>query len=209
MGRIGVGTLAGLLRIRTARIGLIGAVFVFLAQFAAYTYVSPYLEDLVKVSAGTITVALLVFGLTGIAGNFLAGATLARSIRATVGVAMGTVAVTVVLLPFVAGSLVAVFVLLALWGLVWGALPLSMQTWMSTAAPAAAEGGLALFVTTIQLSIAAGSVIGGAAVGAGGLAFDFWLAGGIAVVGAILLPVLGRRPARERMPVAQAEPTAV
>ena len=191
--RVRASTLAALLKLPRARVGLIGAAFVFVAQFAAYTFVSPYLEELVELDAGTITVALLIFGVAGIVGNFAAGFTLSRSVTATVGVAMTVVAATIVLLPLLASSLVGVFVLLTAWGLVWGALPLGMQTWMANASPSASEGGLALFVTTIQLSIAAGSVVGGLAVTANGLAFDFWLAGGIAAVGAVVVFTLGLR----------------
>jgi predicted MFS family arabinose efflux permease len=86
-----------------------------------------------------------------------------------------------------------VFALLVVWGFVWGALPLGTQTWMSTASPAGAESGLALFVTTIQLAIAAGSVVGGAAVTGFGLAADFWFAGAVAVIGAVVLLTLGLR----------------
>jgi predicted MFS family arabinose efflux permease len=191
--RVRVSTLAGLLRLPRARVGLLGAVFVFVAQFAAYTFVSPYLDELVEVDAATITMALLIFGIAGIVGNFVAGFTLSRSVTGTVGGAMIVVAAAIVLLPLLASTLVGVIVLLTLWGLVWGALPLGLQTWMANASPSASEGGLALFVTTIQLSIAAGSVVGGIAVTANGLAFDFVLAGTIAAIGAVVVLVLGLR----------------
>jgi len=206
--RVRASTLAALLKLPRARVGLIGAAFVFVAQFAAYTFVSPYLEELVELDAGTITVALLIFGVAGIVGNFAAGFTLSRSVTTTVGVAMTVVAATIVLLPLLASSLVGVFVLITAWGLVWGALPLGMQTWMANASPSASEGGLALFVTTIQLSIAAGSVFGGLAVTANGLAFDFWLAGGIAAVGAVVVFTLGLRGDRA-MATANANAAAI
>ncbi|RFA12533.1 MFS transporter [Subtercola boreus] len=191
--RVGPSTLVALLRVPRARIGLIGAAFVFVAQFAAYTFVSPYLEELVRLDPASITLALLVFGVAGVAGNFIAGFALDRSITATVVGAMAIAAVAILLLPVVAGTAVGALVLLALWGLVWGGLPLALQTWVINAAPAAAEGGLALFVTTIQISIAAGSTLGAVAVSTGGLAFDFWLAGGIAAVGAVTVLALGVR----------------
>jgi predicted MFS family arabinose efflux permease len=198
-------TLGSLLRVPRARVGLIAAAFLFAAQFAAYTYIAPYLQEVVRVGPDTITIALLVFGVAGIVGNFAAGFTLGRSVLGTIGVAKFVLAAAVVLLPFLAHSVVGVFVLLVVWGLVWGALPLGMQTWMSTASPAGSETGLALFVTTIQLAIAAGSVLGGAAVSSFGLSADFWLAGGVAVVGAVVLVALGVRRSNA-VPVATAGP---
>ncbi|PZF30891.1 MFS transporter [Curtobacterium sp. MCPF17_051] len=191
--RVRFATLGSLLRVPRARVGLIAAAFVFAAQFAAYTYIAPYLQQLVGVGPDTVTIALLVFGVAGIVGNFAAGFTLDRSVLGTIGASKFVLAAAVVLLPLLAHSVVGVFVLLVVWGLVWGALPLGMQTWMSTASPAGSETGLALFVTTIQLAIAAGSVLGGAAVSSFGLAADFWLAGGVAVVGAVVLVAMGLR----------------
>ncbi|QYI95997.1 MFS transporter [Curtobacterium flaccumfaciens pv. flaccumfaciens] len=191
--RVRFATLGSLLRVPRARVGLIAAAFVFAAQFAAYTYIAPYLQQLVGVGPDTVTIALLVFGVAGIIGNFAAGFTLDRSVLGTIGASKFVLAAAVVLLPLLAHSVVGVFVLLVVWGLVWGALPLGMQTWMSTASPAGSETGLALFVTTIQLALAAGSVLGGAAVSSFGLAADFWLAGGVAIVGAVVLVAMGLR----------------
>jgi predicted MFS family arabinose efflux permease len=206
--RVGFATLGGLLKARSARIILIATALVFLAQFTAYTYVAPYLQVLAKFPAVTITVALLVFGVAGIAGNFIAGVTLGRSIRTTLTVTIVILAASVVVLPLFAQSFVGVLALLAVWGLVWGALPLGMQTWMSTTTPAGADPNLALFVTTIQLAIAAGSVIGGIAVNSFGLTFAFFLAGAIATAGVVVLLTLGTTRRRAVVAPAVACPTA-
>lgn len=209
--RVRFATLGGLLRIPRARVGLIATAFIFAAQFAAYTYVAPYLTQLVDVGPDTITLALLVFGVAGIVGNFVAGFTLSRSVIGTLGAAKFVLAGALVLLPLLAHSVPGVFALLVVWGLVWGALPLGTQTWMATASPGGAESGLALFVTTIQLAIAAGSVAGGAVVTSLGLSADFWLSGGIAVIGAVVLIGLGLRRSNALAPTidAPAAPLAV
>jgi predicted MFS family arabinose efflux permease len=190
--RVRFATLGQLLTVPRARIGLIATALAFIAQFSAYTYVAPYLQQLVRISPTTITLALLAFGLAGIAGNFTAGVTLGRSVAGTLTVTKILLALAVVSLPLLAWSLPGVFLLLVVWGFVWGALPLGLQTWMSQAAPGASDGSLALFVTTIQLAISAGSIIGGLGVGAFGIAFDFYLAGGIVLVALAVLLVLGR-----------------
>lgn len=191
--RVRFATLGGLLAYPKARVGLIATALAFVAQFSAYTYVAPYLQDLVRVSPSTITVALLAFGVAGIAGNFIAGYTLGRNLTATLTVTKVVLAASVIALPLLAWSVPGVFVLLVLWGLVWGALPLGLQTWMSGATPTASDGSLALFVTTIQLAIAGGSVIGGVVVTSFGLAVDFYLAGAVAVLAVVVLLSLGRQ----------------
>jgi predicted MFS family arabinose efflux permease len=201
--RVRFATLGALLRIPRARVGLIATAFLFVAQFAAYTYVAPYLQDMVHIGPDAITLALLLFGLAGIAGNFVAGFTLSRSVIGTISVSKFVLAGAVVLLPLLATqSVVGVFAVIVVWGFVWGALPLGTQTWMAASSPAGSETGLALFVTTIQLAIALGSVLGGVAVTSLGIAADFWLSGAVAVVGAVVLIALGaRRTGRSHAPV--------
>jgi predicted MFS family arabinose efflux permease len=206
--RVRFSTLGGLLKIPRARVGLIATAFVFVAQFAAYTYVTPYLKLLAGISADTITLALLVFGVAGILGNFAAGFTLSRSVIGTLGAAKFILAGAVVMLPLLANSVTGVFVLLVVWGFVWGALPLSTQTWMVAASPNGAESGLALFISTIQVAIAGGSVVGGVIVSSFGLAADFWFSGGIAVVGAVVLIGLGFRRSNALVPPLAAAPVS-
>lgn len=198
--RVRFATLGALLKVPRARVGLIVTALVFFAQFTAYTYVAPYLQQLVKVSPAMITVALLVFGVAGIAGNFVAGVALSRRLTATLLATKLLLAAAIIALPMLAGSVVGVFALLVIWGFVWGALPLGMQTWMSQASPSGSESSLALFVTTIQIAIAGGSVVGGIAVSTAGIGFDFFLAGSLAALGAVALVTLGVRRSKIVLP---------
>lgn len=209
--RVRFSTFRMILAVPRARVGLIATAFVFLAQFAAYTYVAQYLKELVRIDSATITSALLVLGVAGVAGNFIAGFALARCVTATVTVVQVGLVISLVSLPLLAGSIPGVVVLLVFWGLVWGALPLGMQTWMSQGSIAAPEGSLALFVTTIQLAIAGGSVVGGIAVSTIGLATDFYLAAGIAAIGVAFLLSLNVRSPRSAggRPPAVADPQRV
>lgn len=211
--RVRVSTLGALFRVPLARVGLLGAAILFAAQFAASTYVAPYLQDLVAAGPGTVTLALLIFGVAGIAGNFVAGLALGRNVLGTAATAQVALAAAVVLLPLLVHSTPGVLALVVVWGFAWGGLPLAMQTWMSTASPAGSETGLALFVTTIQLAIALGSILGGAVVTSFGIAADFWLAGALAFVGAVVFVALGVRsaaaaPAERRNDSAQDQSSA-
>lgn len=191
--RVRWSSLASLLTAGHARVGLIATLFIFVAQFAAYTYVTPFLKQLVGMEPDTIVLALLVFGGAGIVGNFAAGFTLGRTVPGTLGAAKLALAGGVALLPILAHSLPGVFALLIVWGFAWGALPLSSQTWMAAVSVNGAESGLALFVATIQVAIAVGSFFGSAAVTALGIAVDFWLSGGVALLGALVVVGLGVR----------------
>ncbi len=73
--------LPALLRDPTLRIGLVATALLVTGHFAAYTYVRPVLEEISCVGSVLISTLLLVYGVAGIAGNFLAGARPARPAR--------------------------------------------------------------------------------------------------------------------------------
>ncbi|SEQ83098.1 MFS transporter [Microlunatus flavus] len=191
--------LTALFRVPLARVGLAVAALLFAAQFAAYTYVSPFLQDTARISPEVVSVALLVFGVSGIVGNFVTGAALARSVPTTLATGGLVLAAAAALLPFLAHRSVAVFALLVVWGLVWGGLPLGLQTWMVGATPQGAQAGLAMFVTTNQIALAVGSTLGGVVVTVSGIAVDFRFAAVLALLGTAVLVLLGLPALRARV----------
>ncbi|GAA4636416.1 hypothetical protein GCM10023196_086070 [Actinoallomurus vinaceus] len=77
-GAIRLATLTSALRNPAARVALL----IFFGHFAAYTYVTPYLEEQAHFGSSTVTAVLLAYGLAGLAGNFAAGAVIGRRLRA-------------------------------------------------------------------------------------------------------------------------------
>ena len=71
------------------------------------------------------------------------------------------IAVSALLLAAVTGARPLTIALVAVWGLGFGAVPVAAQSWMARAMLANVEGGLALFVSALQGSLAAGSAAGG------------------------------------------------
>ncbi|CAM5683185.1 MFS transporter [Streptomyces avidinii] len=196
---VGWRDLAAVPRIPAARIGLLATVFVFLGHFASYTYIAPYLERHAHYGAGAAAALLLGYGLAGIAGNFLAAAALARSVRATVAVSAAALAAVAALLPVAADSAVLVAFLVLLWGAAFGALPLSLQTTMAQAVPRAPERGLAVFVTTVQVSLATGSLLGGLVVDGYGISASLGLGAALAACAVALVAAApARRPQRRQ-----------
>lgn len=187
---VGWRDLAAVPRLPAARAGLLATAFVFLGHFAAYTYIAPYLERHAHIGAGAAAGLLLGYGAAGIAGNFLAGAALARSVRGTIGVSAGGLAAVAALLPLCAPSPVLVGFLVLAWGALFGALPLSLQTAMLGAVPAAPESGLAVFVTVVQVSLAMGSLLGGVVVDGYGIPASLGLGAALAAVAALVVTEL-------------------
>jgi predicted MFS family arabinose efflux permease len=155
------GDLLDVTRFKTARAGLVLVVLVFVGHFAGYTYITPYLEQDVGLGPSAITILLLAYGAAGVVGNFVFSAFAERALRVGLAVAAATVGIgsllTLLLQPWptaAGGSFV-------LWGFAFGGLPLLLQTWMFRSISTGSEGGAALFVSTLQLSVATGALVGG------------------------------------------------
>ncbi|MES2697892.1 MAG: MFS transporter [Verrucomicrobiota bacterium] len=176
----GVRQLTQLLRHSDARLGLLTVALVIAGHFAAYTYVAPFLEEKAAASPGFLSALLLAYGVAGIAGNFLGGAVAGRYLRVTLTSVVAVLSGAILLLPLLAASHVGVTVLLMAWGLAFGALPIALQLWVFKAAPEALEGGAALLVSTFQIFIALGSVLGGRVVDALGTSAVMWSGGAVA-----------------------------
>ncbi|NUP33102.1 MAG: MFS transporter [Streptomycetaceae bacterium] len=135
---------------------------IVVAHFAAYTYVTPFLRDAAHVGGRWVSMYLLVYGVAGIAGTFLAGRAIPRSARATFMSAAFLIAGTVALLPLF-GRLhsAAALGLLVVWGVAYGAVPACSQAYFLRGAPEAPEAVTVLFTSSFQLTLAAGALLGG------------------------------------------------
>lgn len=183
----GLRQLTNLLHHADARLGLLTIAFVIAGHFAAYTYVTPFVKENTGISAASLSTLLLAYGAVGIAGNFAGGAGAARNLRITVTSVVSLLGASIFLLPFFHGNDLGIVALLLAWGLAFGALPISLQLWVFKAAPEALEGGAALLVTTFQVFIALGSVLGGWVVDSLGTPAVMWSAGVSVAVGLILV----------------------
>jgi len=183
---------ARVIRSPMARVGLVATVLIVTGQFVASTFITPFLVDEGGLEPSLVTVLFLGYGIAGVLGTLIGGALIAKSRLVTL---VGTAAVLgaiLVLLPALTGSAFWVSALFVVWGLLWGIVPLSLQTWMIAAMPHAPEAASAVLVVLLQASIAIGSLLGGLLVDGSGLAVDFMVAG-VLVLGAAAYPLLRRR----------------
>lgn len=188
--------LGGVLRLfRDARVvtGLAVVALLVTGHFAAYTYVRPVLEQVSGVRDSMIGPLLLVYGIAGVVGNFAIGSRVGRSVRGVLLVISPALAVSVLLVPLLGLSVAGAAILLVVWGLAYGGVSVSTQTWLTLAAPRAREGVTSLFVGVFNAAIAFGAFLGGMAVDGLGTASVLWLAGVLAL-GALLVTALGRVP---------------
>ncbi|MFE5885259.1 MFS transporter [Streptomyces hydrogenans] len=157
--------LGGMLRSVGTRFALLMTVLVVLAHFGTYTYVTPFLEQVTHVGSGALTIYLLIYGAAGIAGNFLGGSAVGRHPRSTFAAAAAMIAAATLLLPVLGRSDAGALVLLVVWGVAYGAVPVCSQTWFSKAAPDSPdspEASSVLFTASFQATLSIGALAGGA-----------------------------------------------
>ncbi|PTQ13381.1 MFS transporter [Sphingomonas oleivorans] len=188
----GLAQVPAVLRLGKVRIGLIGTVLIFIGQFAAYTYITPFLNQVTHIEAAGLSAVLLGYGLAGFLGNLFGGWAVSRDVRLTL---VGTAILLggSVLLLALAGTIPVTAILAVLaWGFGFGMLPIAMQSWMFSAAPDRLESVAALFVSIAQAAIGSGALVGGLAVDRLGVESAFWLGGLAALATAALTLVFGR-----------------
>ncbi|WP_345680951.1 MFS transporter [Yinghuangia aomiensis] len=175
------------------RVALAVVALLVTGHFAAYTYVRPVLEEVSGVRSDLVGALLLVYGVAGIVGNFAAGYGATRSARGTLLVLAGLLSVTAVLVPALGDSTAAAAGLLVLWGIAYGGVSVSVQTWLLAAVPHAREAASALLVAVFNIAIAAGAFAGGRLADGRGAASVMYLGGALAAAAAATLAVTRRR----------------
>jgi predicted MFS family arabinose efflux permease len=160
-GHAGLGTLAAVLKRPKIRIGLLATLLIVAGHFAGFTYIRPYLEEVPRLDVEMISLVLLAFGIGGFFGNIVGGMITERSATLGVVFASGLIALTAVILVSAGVSFTASAVAVTLWGFAFGALPVSVQSYITRAAPDEAESAGALLLTTFQVAISSGAVLGG------------------------------------------------
>jgi predicted MFS family arabinose efflux permease len=169
-----------------ARRSLLVTGLIFGAHMAAYTYVAPYLTA-AGFTLGSITALLLGFGIIGFIANLAVSSIVVKHVRLTLSLVVGLMILVVFALPFLAYSHMWIGILIALWGFAYGAIPLCLSTLTQRASPGNPEAGFALFVSTVQGSIALGSCIGGVIVDHYNVATTFWASAAAALIGLLVI----------------------
>jgi DHA1 family purine ribonucleoside efflux pump-like MFS transporter len=180
-GSARMGTLVDVMKRPVMRAGMVSVLLVFTGHFAFFTYLRPFLEVVTGVGVNGLSVILLGFGVANFIGTSLAGFMLERNLRMTLllmPLAMGGIALALVGLG---RAPIADALLVALWGMAFGAVPVAWTTWITRTVPDEAESGGGLIVAAVQFAITLGAA-------AGGLVFDRAGASGVFVgAGAVLL----------------------
>ncbi|GAN63064.1 arabinose efflux permease [Acetobacter indonesiensis NRIC 0313] len=143
------------------RVGMIAVSLFFMGQFTLFTYVRPFLEDVAHVDVRTLSLILLLMGISGFVGTVLIGSALKKSVYPV----LISIPLLMALLAFgllVLGKWIIVSaVILTIWGLFATSAPVGWWSWLARTLPRDAEAGGGLMVAVVQFAITLGATCGG------------------------------------------------
>lgn len=175
-------------------IGMFGCVLVHSGHFAMFTYVRPFLEGTTGIGPQGLSLMLLGFGAANFVGTLLAGRLLERHPLATLVLMPALVGVAALALVLLPASVPGQAVLLAIWGLAFGGVPVAWSNWVANAVPDQAESAGGMVVASVQSAIATGAAAGGAMFNLGGSAAVFVAAAVLMLLAALLIALRVRVP---------------
>lgn len=167
--------------------GMMGCVLAHTGQYALFTYIRPALENVAHVGVERLSLMLLGFGVANFIGTLLAGWLMERSLRATLIIMpaiVGVAALSMIAFPL---QETGVMLLVVVWGLAFGGVPVAWSNWVARAVPDQAETAGGMVVASVQSSIAAGAALGGLIFGFGGITGVFITAGCIMLGAALVI----------------------
>lgn len=168
-------------------VGMLACVLVHTGHFALFTYIRPFLESTSGVGTEGLALMLLGFGAANFVGTLLAGWLLEKSPRGTMVLMPALVGVAALALVLLPASVPGQVVLLALWGMAFGGVPVAWSNWVARAVPDQAESAGGMVVASVQSAIAAGAAAGGAMFSFSGIDGVFVAAGILMLLAALLI----------------------
>ncbi|RXD07460.1 MFS transporter [Sphingomonas sp. UV9] len=176
--------------------GLLTVAMLFVGQFALFTYLRPFLEQVTQVSPAMLSVMLLILGVSGFIGTVLIGRVLNGGLFLTLAVLPALMAATAAALTVLGTSVVATGILLAVWGFAGTSAPVAWWTWLARTVPDDAEAGGGLMVAIVQLAITLGATMGGIVFDAAGPRAEFLVSAGLLAIAALAAVAIGRAHGR-------------
>ena len=169
--------------------------FMAAANFAAYTFIEPFLGEIPDLPQVMIGVLLFGFGGAGFLGNILTGFLIDRFMKSIITAGLFALCLALVGLGWFGPQLGTgwVFVLLVIWGAAIAALFAGLQTWILRAAGSTVMSAAAIDSAVINSAIGFGAILGARILTVSGVS-GVMLAAGMVVIVPLLIILLQAAP---------------
>lgn len=175
-----------MMRQRHVHRGMMAVGLFFMGQMCVFTYLRPFLEYSVQLTASSLSLAYLTIGSCGVLGTIFVGNLLKYDVfRLSIWIPIMMSSIAIFLTQFDRVTFV-IFALLGLWGVVSTMVPVGWGTWLTKILPDNTEMGGGMMVAIVQLSITIGSTLGGIAYDYYGYQLTFFTGAGILIFSALI-----------------------
>lgn len=159
---IGVKSLKKVLKSSTMWKIYFATLLVITAHFAAFTYIEPWLNLQSVLSTQLIPVALFIFGLAGLLGNFITGIAIDKHLKLTVITSAILICGVLIYLSLNDQKLTntIIFIMMAVWGISVSGIFVGFQTWVLKLAGDDVFPASAIYVSCFNISIGLGAMLG-------------------------------------------------
>jgi predicted MFS family arabinose efflux permease len=123
-----------------------------------YTYIAPYLYD-VNLS-NQIDMILLIFGITALVGIWIVGILIDRMLRGLILISLAGFGLASLALGLSMNQAIVIYLSVSIWGLTFGGAATLLQTAIANVSRNGADLAQSMLVTTWNLAIGAGSLVG-------------------------------------------------
>jgi len=166
----------------------------FIAIFVVFSYIGPVLQALHPMSAEKLSLTLMLFGLSGVAGTLIGGwANDHFGAQRSLTLQLSVLGAMMLLLPLMQGSYPAMLLVLVIWGVAGFGMMTPQQSRLATLSLVHAPLLLSLNTSMLYFGTAFGAAIGGAAIGPLGFAHLAWVGVPFTVAGLFTLLISGRK----------------
>lgn len=157
-------------------INLISTVLTLAAMFSSYSYLAGYLEKISQMNGAQISIMLLLFGSTGIVGNWLIGMAIAKNVMLTSRVFYISLIGVQILAYYFGGLFIPMIIIISLWGMIHtgGFLVPNIRTTQSVP-HSALEFVNSLLTSCYNIGISLGALLGGVVIAHFGIHQIIWM----------------------------------
>lgn len=164
------------------------AAVTMIGNYTFYTYIVPFLTDMVGVPTAQIGTLLFVYGAGGAVGVLLCGWVFGKRPRRGLFLGLGLTALSIAVLALFPSDPVPALAAFTLWGVVFGMVPTLLATQlMHVASPGIRDQASAFYSTAFNTGIGGGAIVGAIVLDAAGLGSLAWVFLGCLAVSFVLL----------------------
>jgi DHA1 family inner membrane transport protein len=156
-------------------VNLVATMVMIAGIFATYSYLAEYLGKISSMNGKEISVMLLLFGTTGIAGNWLTGLALSKNVLLTTRFFLLSLIGVHVLAYVFGGLFIPMTAIVGIWGFIHTGGFLIGQTRSTSEAPEAPELAASLMVSFGNAGVTLGTFLGGIVITLFGIHEVIWI----------------------------------